>query len=135
MKKMDKSSAKIKRQKTFDLTLTKLELLHIRDLFSVLLPPDGNQTMSKALAELEGRRLVETMLWEKVSKLCEDADLPLADEAPDYILAPVSTPAIGIFHINHDMSEEEQEATEESGFLPSAEGNESEEDDEAEEDE
>jgi len=133
MKKTEKKQVKIHKQKTYDLTLTKIELLHIRDLFSVLLPPSGEQTMSKALAEIEGRILVESMLWNKVSNLCEVADLPLGDEAPDYILAPTSTPAIGIFHINHDMSSSEDEE-EESGFLPGEE-DEGAEDEEVEEDE
>ena len=116
MKKNDKSP-KIHRQKTYELTLTKLELLHIRDLFSVLLPPSGAQTLSQALAETEGRALIESMLWEKVSSLCEAAELPLNEEAPDYIIAPVSSPALGVFHLNHDLTQAEEDQ-EEGGFLP-----------------
>lgn len=115
MKKADKNP-KIHRQKTYDLTLTKFELLHIRDLFSVLLPPDGSQTLSQALAEAEGRGIIESMLWEKVSALCEAADLPLGAESPDYIIAPVSSPALGVFHLNHDI--DQQVSSEGEGFLP-----------------
>jgi hypothetical protein len=117
---------KIHRQKTYDLTLTKLELLHIRDLFGVLLPPDGNKTLSQALAELEDRSLIETMLWQKVSHLCSEANLPLNNEAPDYIVAPVSTPQLGVFHINHDMQQNSPQS--ESGFLPESEEQEVDED-------
>lgn len=107
---------KIHKQKTYELVVTKFELLHIRDLFSVLLPPDGGKTMSQALAELEDRSLIETMLWQKISQVCAEADLPLNNEAPDYIVAPVSTPRLGIFHVNHDLDDPQQQA--ESGFLP-----------------
>lgn len=116
MKKNDKNP-KIHRQKTYDLTLTKFELLHVRDLFSVLLPPDGAQTLSQALAEAEGRGLIESMLWEKVTALCESADLPLNDEAPDYIIAPISSPALGVFHVNHDVEQAEPDGAD-GGFLP-----------------
>jgi len=115
MKKADKNP-KIHRQKTYDLTVTKYELLHIRDLFSVLLPPDGSQTLSQALAEAEGRGIIESMLWEKVSSLCEAADLPLGAESPDYIIAPVSSPALGVFHLNHDV--DQPVSAEGEGFLP-----------------
>jgi len=128
VKKTDKNP-KIHRQKTYDLTLTKFELLHVRDLFSVLLPPDGAQTLSQALAEAEGRGIIESMLWEKVSSLCEAANLPLGSESPDYIIAPISSPALGVFHVNHDI--DQQTAAEGEGFLPDdASEEEGEEDDE-----
>lgn len=133
MKKTSKSP-KIHRHKTFDLTLTKFELLHIRDLFSVLLPPDGRQTLSQALAELESRSLVESMLWSKISQLCETADLPIDSEAPDYIIAPTSAPTLGIFHVNHDLEASEEDSTGGEGFLPGGDDEESDEDDEEDED-
>jgi len=107
---------KIHRQKTYDLTLTKFELLHIRDVFSILLPPDGNKTVSQALAEVEDRTLIETMLWQKITELCSEADLPLNNEAPDYIVAPTSAPPMGIFHINHDVEQNPGQSN--AGFVP-----------------
>lgn len=107
---------KVHRQKIYDLSLTKLELLHIRDLMSMLLPPNGEKTVSQSLAELESRGLVETKLWSKVSNLCQEAALPLNDEAPDYIVAPSGPPAMTVFHINQDAVETDQEA--EGNFLP-----------------
>lgn len=123
MKKQDKKP-KVHRQKTYSLTLTKFELLHVRDMLSVLLPPDGQQTLSQSLAELEGRTLIESMLWTKISSLCEEAGLPIDSEAPDYIIAPTSTPTLGVFHINHDL--EGQGESEQTGFLPDTEGEEDE---------
>jgi hypothetical protein len=133
MKKKNKETPKVHRQKTYDLTLTKFEILHIRDLFSVLLPPDGSQTLSQSLAELEGRGLIESKLWAKVSALCEAAELPIDAEAPDYIIAPTSSPTLGVFHINHDLAESES-SEDETGFLPSDES-ETEVEDEDDEDE
>jgi hypothetical protein len=81
------------------------------------------------LALLEGRKLIESKLWNKVVALCEAADLPIDSEAPDYIIAPTSAPTLGVFHVNHD-AEQSDEGEESSGFLPSEE--ESDDDDESE---
>lgn len=125
MKRQEKKP-KIHRQKVYNLSLTKYELLHVRDLLSVLLPPDGHQTLSQSLAESEGRSIIESMLWTKVTGLCEEAGLPTGDEAPDYIIAPTSTPALGVFHLNQEGESQEQGA--EAGFLPEEEDPEDEED-------
>lgn len=93
---------KTKRRKTYGLQLTKFELLHLRDLMSVSLPPSGEQTLSQALATVEERPVVESFLWRKLCELCQDADLPVGDEAPDYIVAPVGVPQIGVFMIASD---------------------------------
>jgi hypothetical protein len=116
MKKREKNP-KIHRQKTFDLCLTKFELLHVRDMLSVLLPPNGTETLSQSLAHLEGRDVIESMLWNKVSTLCETAGLPVDAEAPDYIIAPTSAPTLGVFHVNHDL-EDSTVTSESAGFLP-----------------
>lgn len=131
MKKTEKKP-KIHRQKTFDLNLTKFELLHVRDMLSVLLPPHGDQTLSQSLAELEGRSLIEARLWSKVTSLCEAAGLPVDAEAPDYIIAPTSTPTLGVFHINQEAGDDEQ--SESMGFLPEEATSEETEDDDGEED-
>lgn len=103
VKKMSKDQhvmkkLQIKKRKTYDLRLTKYELLHLRDLFSVSLPP-GDKTLSQSLAETESRPMVETSLWSKVSEACSNAGLPLGDEAPDYVVASIETPALGVFQI------------------------------------
>jgi len=115
-KETTQKKPKIHRQKTFDLLLTKHELLHLRDLMSIMLPPNGEKTVSQTLAELEDRNLIESMLWDKLSKLCSAANLPLNDEAPDYIVAPVGPPPMSIFHINQDLEQQASQAS--GGFLP-----------------
>ena len=106
----------IKKHSTFELSLTKFELLHLRDLMSVLLPPDGAQTLSQSLASIEDRSLVESMLWDKVSNLCKQAKLPLDAEAPDYIVAPIAPPPMGVFQVNQDLQPQNKKL--EGGFLP-----------------
>ena len=106
------SEAKIKKRKTIDLRLTKFELLHIRDLFSVLLPPDAKKTMSQALAELEERPLVEAMLWQKIHNLCATSGLPVGDDAPDYVVAPASPPPISVFQLSSEPSSEDEDDAE-----------------------
>jgi len=108
---------KIKCQTTFSLQLTRFELLHLRDLMGVLLPPDGSQTISQALAAIEERSLIESMLWEKVAKFCIDAELPVDATAPDYIIAPTAPPPLGIFQVNQDLT---SKSSIEVGFLSTA---------------
>lgn len=112
-KKVEEKEPVIRRQPIFSLTLTKFELLHLRDLMGILLPPDGAQTLSQALAVAEDRVLTETMLWEKLSKLCVEAELPVDAEAPDYIVAPVGPPPMGVFLVNQEVVHGSQN----SGFI------------------
>lgn len=107
----------VKRQAAFNLQLTRFELLHLRDLMGILLPPDGSETLSQALASVEERSLIESMLWEKISKLCSEAKLPLDAEAPDYIIAPVAPPPLGVFQVNQDLSSNKSP---EAGFVSTA---------------
>ena len=95
-------NSKIKHRKTHQLRLTKFELLHLRDLMSVCLPPEGKQTLSEALSTLENRQLIEALLWKKISAACSEAGLPTGEEAPDYVVATVGIPSIGVFHLASD---------------------------------
>lgn len=100
VKKKEKAvTAKVKVAKTFELNLTKFELLHLRDLLSVALPPEGRVTVSQALAKLENRPLIESYLWNKVSDACISADLPMDSSAPDYVVAPSGAPPLGVFQL------------------------------------
>ena len=109
--------SKTKRLKTYDFTLTKFELLHLRDIMSVSLPPNGEKTVSQAIAELENRTVVEGFLWRKLCELCDKANLPVGDEAPDYIVAPSGVPPMGVFMLANEPPEEEGQLGSES-FLP-----------------
>lgn len=116
VKKQQVVEPEIKKHATFELTLTKFELLHLRDLMGILLPPDGAETISQSLASMEDRSLIESMLWDKVSKLCTDAKLPMESEAPDYIIAPTAPPPMGVFQVNQDL--QSQAKAVKTGFLP-----------------
>lgn len=105
----------IKKHATFELSLTKFELLHLRDLMGILLPPDGAQTVSQSLASAEDRSLIESMLWDKLVKLCKAAKLPMETEAPDYIIAPVAPPPMGVFQVNQDLQSQSKQV---AGWLP-----------------
>lgn len=107
------SKDKIKKRKTYDLRLTRSELVHLRDLFSVVLPPDVNKTLSQHLAETEDRVFVEEKLWDKISEACSAANVPVNEEAPDYIVAPVGPPPMGVFHMSPDAEDYAEESDEE----------------------
>lgn len=92
----------IKRRKTFTLRLTRYELLHLRDLFGVILPTEMKVTLSQALALQQERVLVESKLWQKVAASCAEARLPLDEEAPDFTVAVSAPSAIGVFELTHD---------------------------------
>ena len=102
----------IKRRKTFTVRLTKFELLHLRDLFSVLLPSEMKETLSARLAQSQDRALVEAKLWQKLVRVCNEAELPMDDDAPDFVVAASGAPPIGVFELAHEPSapvEEEEE--------------------------
>ena len=84
---------------THSLTLTPLELLHLRDLFSVKLPPELKMTVSQMLAAAEERPLIETALWNKVAQACKSAKVPLDDAAPDFAVIPNGPPSCGVYRI------------------------------------
>lgn len=98
---------KLRQRKTATLRLTKFELVHLRDLMSVLTPPTVDTTISQHLAGLENRSIVESVLWRKVSHACEEMAIPMGDDAPDFIVAPASPPPIGVFRLADDPDEEE----------------------------
>lgn len=107
-----------KRISKIELILTKAELIHIRDLMSIILPSDGQETLSEALASVEGRKNVDESLWKKIHNACQTNDIAIEDDAPDYIIAPISTPMMNVFRIQteeelyqvpYDIDENEQE--------------------------
>lgn len=112
--KKEKEEKKVKKQKTYEVKFTKQELVHIRDLFSVVIPPDTKKTLSQQLAELEDRVYVEDRLWDKLARLCEEAKVPVDDESPDYIVVPTAPPPMGIFQLSPDEGEGDEGS---AGFL------------------
>lgn len=109
----------VRRKKTFPVRLTRFELLHLRDLFSVLLASDTSQTVSQALAAVEDRRLVEARLWQKLASTCREADLPTDDEAPDFVVAASQAPPVGVFKLAEEPAgsqSDEDDEKHESAF-------------------
>lgn len=92
----------IKRRKTFTVRLTKFELLHLRDLFMVVLPPEMKETLSQRLAQSQDRLLVESRLWQKLARACREAELPMDDNAPDFVVAASGASPIGVFELAHE---------------------------------
>lgn len=92
----------VKQCKTFTLRLTKFELLHLRDLFSVMLPPEMKETLSQRLAQSQDRALVEAKLWQKLARACRQVGLPMDDDAPDFVVAASTSPPIGVFELAHE---------------------------------
>jgi len=88
----------IKIIKTKNLQLTTLELIHLRDLFSIILP--GGNSVSKLLAEVEQRSIVDDTLWNKIENLCVKSSLPIGNSAPDYVIGLLQTPPLGVIPIN-----------------------------------
>ena len=99
----------LKKKKTHVLRLSKYELVHLRDLFGISLPTDLSRTVSQALADHEERTLVEASLWKKIAQVCNEAEVPLEDEAPDFIVAPTNTPSIGVFQIAEKPDSHDEE--------------------------
>lgn len=62
------------------------ELTHIRDLFSVMF--EDGISISERLANLLKRNKVEVSLWQKIYKECENLNLPLDKEAPNFLVSP-----------------------------------------------
>lgn len=109
------SDTEFKRRKTFTLRLTKFELVHLRDLFSVALPPEMKETLSQRLAQSQDRLLVESKLWQKVAKTCKEAELPMDDDAPDFIVSASAAPPISVFELAQEPASDEECNNEESG--------------------
>jgi hypothetical protein len=102
--------------RTAVVTLTQGELIHLRDLFGVLLPPAASQTLSQALAHRVGRPMLEAKLWRKLLAACSELGVPVGDGAPDFAVAVDVAPSIGVFKIEHS------EATEHAAELETGDG-------------
>jgi len=95
-----KENIVVKRQKLYSLKFSLPELVHLRDLFSVLLPPSFDQTVSQRLATSTATQAFETKLWKKIHRVCSDANIPTDDSAPDYIVMTAAQPELDIFPLN-----------------------------------
>lgn len=87
------------RMTVYEVKLTRMELAHLRDLFSVKLPPEMTTTLSEALAESQQRPFVETKLWQKLTRIMHEAGVPMEDEAPDFTILPTGPAPMGVFQV------------------------------------
>lgn len=95
----------VKRIKTFELVLTAEELIHVRDVMSVILPPDGSTRLSESLAAVEKRQMTESKLWGKVVNLCIEAEVPVGDSAPDFFVGMSGPLVLGCFQLDKGKNE------------------------------
>jgi len=93
------------------LRLTTVELIHLRDILSIALPPALEKTVSQALAEKENHVLSEANLWKKVTSACVDAEVPINDNAPDFIVAPGGMPEMRVFEISAEPMDQSDEGS------------------------
>jgi hypothetical protein len=100
-----------KKTKLAQVKFSKFELIHLRDLFSLLTPPEMKETISQKLALLQSRPLIEAKLWQKIAKACEECEIPLGDEAPDFVVSLASTPSIGVYELSHDENQERDDSS------------------------
>lgn len=110
-----KEEVAIKRVDSYQVTFTIEELVHLRDLFNVLLPPTAEQTVSQALAAGESRPMTEAKLWAKIAKLCNDAKIPMEDAAPDYVISLAGPPTLGVFPMNTTVQQAPDDNSSEEG--------------------
>ena len=90
----------------FKVKLTKVQLTHLRDMLGIVLPPDTKTTVSEALATIENRRFDEMKLWEKVKKACVKADIPVENDAPDFVVSMESHPTLSVYKLSEDDDED-----------------------------
>ena len=106
---MEPKDALLKPKRSFTLKLGLAELIHLRDLFSISLPVDLKTTVSQSLAAAQGRRVVETKLWNKVVSLCKEGAVPLDEEAPDFIVTVTAPPELGVFEVAPEFVENDSQ--------------------------
>jgi hypothetical protein len=86
-------------QMVYELELTAPELIHLRDLLSII-SPDMSKTLSQKLSVANGMGVHEAKLWKKICTACLKARIPVGSTAPDYLATDVSQPKIDIFPLN-----------------------------------
>jgi hypothetical protein len=101
-----KTQVEEKRIKTFNVSFTKTQIIHLRDLFSIVFA-DGT-TASQSLARHEGRTTSEVELWKKIAKVCKTAKVAVGDEAPDFVIGISEPPVMSVFGISANDYEEQK---------------------------
>lgn len=102
MKKKQEKKKKELKAKVITLQLTTNQLIHLRDLMSVSLPPDKDLSVSRSLSLSQKRELDELNLWSQICSLCEEANIAIGDKAPSFIVSITNVPPMGIFEVEDE---------------------------------
>ncbi len=92
--------------KTYPLNLSNEEIIHLRDLMSILLPPDGILTLSQSLANSTNRSMLETKIWVKLTDLCKSVGIPTDDAAPDFAIGMTGMPTLTVYQLQSNETTE-----------------------------
>lgn len=97
---------------------------------SILLPSNDGMTVSKGLAVKETRTLQEIKLYEKIYSLCQENEIPVGQQAPDYFVGLKYMPDMDVMLMNYpdeigeqeyyndeDAQHEETEPTQQNGTV------------------
>jgi hypothetical protein len=114
---MPKKEPEIKQKTTFSVRLTRFELLHLRDLFSITFAPEMKVTVSQALATSQDRVLIEAKLWQKVATASTEAGLPMDESAHDFVVAPPGPPPMSDFELSSEPKETQHDDGPASGLF------------------
>jgi len=93
---------------TLSVKFTRGELAHIRDVFSVRLPPDLTVTVSESVAKIYERDVLESKLWNKLSATMEEAGVPTGDDSPDFTIMFSGPPSLTVFQIEPTQQQKEE---------------------------
>jgi hypothetical protein len=94
--------AKLPKKKLYSVNFTRLELAHVRDLFSVMLTTSLEESVSQKLASVKETPLVEASAWQKIVAACEAANLVVGDKAPDFVVAVSAPSPVSVYQLTHD---------------------------------
>lgn len=90
------------KNKDINLSLTKDELIFLRDLFSICLPPKLEKTVSQSLSEIDDRSKLEEAFWKKITSSCEEYGIAIEKMAPDFVLTQTAVPELAVFPIKFE---------------------------------
>lgn len=88
------------------LSLTAEELEFLRDLFSITVAHEHEQTrdaedsVCQMLAEATQRQDLEGSLWEKIVEACEQNDVSTGNDAPNYSITTTNMPVTQIYRMD-----------------------------------
>ena len=89
------------------LNLSKEELTHIRDLFSIFLPQEFKLTLSESLATSQNKQKTENTLWKKIYNLCKTNNIPTDKDASDFAVLPLAQPELCVQQVILETEENE----------------------------